>query len=101
MTTTNHQLAALLGDKTTTFEVLLELTNEGRNMNYWESFEGTFEEIVKKCQAIVLGLKATLTKGHFEVKIEYLFENEAEVYIYVNENSVYMNNVIKELLNIS
>lgn len=95
MKTTKEYLSYLLTDKTTTFEVLLELQNEGIALNYWESYEGTFEQIVQKCQTIVLGLKTTLPKGNFEVKVEDLLAEGA--YLYVNEIEFYANNDIKIL----
>ncbi|HBK83191.1 MAG TPA: hypothetical protein DDZ41_06275 [Flavobacterium sp.] len=95
----NEYLKTLIADKNAKFEVLLELQNEGKLMNYWESYERNLEQIIQKAQTIISGLKQVLPKGKFEVKIEDIFEGNT--FVYVDEDKFYVNKNINAILEIS
>ena len=95
----SQYLKMLMEDKATTFEVLLELQNEGKSMNYCETFEGNLENIVKKARSIILSLNQILPKGKFEIQIEDIFDEET--FVYVNENSFYVNKNINSIVEIN
>lgn len=87
---TNNYLKELLTDRLSIFEVLFELQNNGKAMNYWESYKGNLEQIIIRAKTIITEMKKTLPTGNFEIQIEDVFDDNT--LIYVNQNTIYLSN---------
>lgn len=89
----NDYLKTLLADKDSILEVLFELQNNGKSMNYWESCKGNLELIIHRAKTIVSEMKEILPKGNFEIQIEDIFEGNT--FVYVNQDTFYLNSHIQ------